>query len=153
VAAQHRQHLSRRPGKREEAALDLESRRGSERIRQEPRNFRNRARMALHARALKTSGRSNAAAAAGRVKSSSVGPRPPVRITAAAREDALRISSTIRPRSSGQVAWKAISNPNGSNSRAISWRCVSRDRPRRSSVPVVTRATWPAGVVISPACR
>ncbi len=76
-----------------------------------------------------------AAAMASRVRSSGVGPRPPVSSTRSLRASPSRMASVTATRSSGNAANRMTATPIAVRSRARSPEFVSRVDPLVSSVP------------------
>ena len=79
---------------------------------------------------------SQTAATASRVRSSGVGPRPPVVTTRSARESAVRSASTTTSRSSGRSAIRETATPWATSERASSPLLVSVVSPTVSSEPI-----------------
>src|ERR1700733_3870522 len=82
----------------------------------------NRSAMASRKSSRKISLRPVAAATASRVKSSSVGPRPPVRITIGTRAIASRIDAVSNSRSSPTIILRRTSTP-----RELRWSVMKRE--------------------------
>ena len=78
-----------------------------------------------------------AAAMASRVRSSSVGPRPPPRITRSARDNANRMASSTRPRLSPNTVLRCKVTPLSASSRARNAALLSTISPSNSSVPTL----------------
>ena len=98
--------------------------------------------------ASRTRGVSKAQATASRVRSSSVGPSPPVTITTGAASTAARTMPPIRRTSSSTRAAHDVSMPSSAR-RAISHSALVSGRPaRRSSLPIA-RTTACRSVVIA----
>ncbi len=86
-----------------------------------------------------TTGRSpHASATASRVRSSGVGPRPPVVTTRSARPSAARSASTTVARSSGRFEIRTTVTPRATIDRASSPLLVSVVSPTVSSVPIAS---------------
>ena len=77
----------------------------------------------------------------GLVRSSLVGPRPPVVITAPVRSSASRTADAILSASSPTVVRRTISTPASARVRAMCAALVSIVKPRRSSSPIVISST------------
>ena len=82
-----------------------------------------------------------ASAIAGLVRSSLVGPSPPVVITAPVRSSASRTAAAICSASSPTVVRRTTSTPLAASAREMCAAFVSIVKPRRSSSPMVTSST------------
>ncbi len=75
-------------------------------------------------------------AKASRVRSSAVGPRPPLAITTSARSTACRNTTTFSSRSSATVVWQTTRMPRSSNRWLSHWLLVSSRWPVVISSPI-----------------
>ena len=81
---------------------------------------------------------SHTAAIASRVRSSGVGPRPPVEMTRSDRSSAAAKASVTATRSSGSAVSRVTRTPRPVSERAISPAFVSRVSPTVSSLPMLS---------------
>ena len=84
-------------------------------------------------------------ARASRVRSSSVGPSPPVISTMSARSAAMRNAWTFSSRSSATVVCQWTGMPSSASSRLSHWLLVSSFCPLVSSVPMAMISAFMAG--------
>ena len=98
-------------------------------------------RRCSHCSASKTRSRPNRAAIAGLVRSSEVGPRPPVVMTAPPRSRASRTAPAMSAARSATDVRRPIDTPMAASSRASQAPLVSMVRPSSSSSPIVTIST------------
>ena len=88
-----------------------------------------------------------------RVRSSCVGPSPPVEMTRSARPQAILNAAMLSARSSATVVWKPTGMPISASRRLSHWQFVSRFCPLVNSLPMERisafmggLALWSAGV-------
>ena len=96
----------------------------------------NIARMASSASGSSTSGTPATRASASRVRSSWVGPSPPLIRTRSARPVATLKAATFSSRSSPSVVWKWTGTPTAASPRLNHWLFVSSDCPLTISLPI-----------------
>ena len=110
-----------------------------------PKRVRHRSAIQAKCSSSKRISRPNSTAMEGLVRSSLVGPRPPVVITAPARSRPSRTAAAICVASSPTVVRRSISTPMSARWRARYAAFVSMVKPRSSSSPIVTSSIFMSG--------
>ncbi len=103
--------------------------------------LRARSRMCSRTGSLSCNGRLSTVATALRVRSSGVGPRPPIKMTASARSSARRSASAMASLASPTVTCQPTRTLTSSRARARKAKLVSTVRPERTSLPIVMIST------------